>query len=155
MARNYNEAIKEAIESFLIDEDWKYEFLDDIGAFRMNVGLDSKVKSARVYIDVLDWAFKVLCVPPIAADDGSIDVTAEFLTRVNYSMNIGNFEMDYSDGEIRYKTAVLCSDTVPTYSQVKDAIYLNIITLERYCDALTMVLYGMITPEAAIKLLEG
>ena len=27
---------------------------------------------------------------------------AEYLTRANYGMVMGNFEMDYSDGEIRY-----------------------------------------------------
>jgi len=30
----------------------------------------------------------------------------EFLTRANYGLNIGNFEMDFQDGEIRFKTAI-------------------------------------------------
>lgn len=29
--------------------------------------------------------------------------TAEFLTRANYGLVFGNFEMDMHDGEIRYK----------------------------------------------------
>ena len=35
---------------------------------------------------------------------------AEFLTRANFGMLIGNFEMDYSDGEVRYKTSVDLED---------------------------------------------
>jgi len=30
----------------------------------------------------------------------------KFLTRANYGMMIGNFEMDFTDGEIRYKTSI-------------------------------------------------
>lgn len=31
---------------------------------------------------------------------------AEFLTRANYGLFIGNFEMDWQDGEVRYKTSI-------------------------------------------------
>ena len=31
---------------------------------------------------------------------------AEFLTRANYGLRIGNFEMDFEDGEVRYKSSV-------------------------------------------------
>ena len=34
------------------------------------------------------------------------EAIAEFLTRTNYSMIIGNFELDFADGEIRYKTSI-------------------------------------------------
>lgn len=155
MSKNYNEQIKEAIEQFLDEDDWNYEPMDENGVFRMGVNMDCKLKSARVYINVHAESFAVISVPPIAADDESKERAAEFITRANYGMNIGNFEMDFNDGEIRFKTAVLCSDTIPTYDQVKDCIYLNVITLERYCDAMTMVIYGMMTPDAAIKLVEG
>ena len=155
MSKNYNVQIKEAIEEFLTEDDWNYEPMDEYGVFRMGVNLDCKLKSARVFVNVHPESFAVISVPPIAADEDSKAAAVEFITRANYGMNIGNFEMDYNDGEIRFKTAVLCSDTIPTFEQVKDAIYINVITLERYCDALTMVIYGMMTPDAAIKLVEG
>jgi len=31
---------------------------------------------------------------------------AEFINRANYGIIIGNFEMDFADGEIRYKTSI-------------------------------------------------
>jgi hypothetical protein len=31
---------------------------------------------------------------------------AEYLTRANYGLVLGNFEMDFSDGEVRYKTSI-------------------------------------------------
>src|SRR5688500_12466181 len=34
----------------------------------------------------------------------------EYLTRANYGLSIGNFEMDLRDGEIRYKSSVDMAD---------------------------------------------
>ena len=44
-------------------------------------------------------------VPAAKAPEARRAAVAEFITRVNYGMVLGNFEMDYSDGEIRYKTS--------------------------------------------------
>src|SRR5512133_1614883 len=32
---------------------------------------------------------------------------AELLSRINYGLKIGNFEIDLADGEVRYKTSVM------------------------------------------------
>src|SRR5579863_2871455 len=31
---------------------------------------------------------------------------AEFLIRANFGLNIGNFEMDWEDGEVRFRTSI-------------------------------------------------
>ena len=35
---------------------------------------------------------------------------AEFLARVNHGLSLGSFELDFDDGEIRYKTALAVVD---------------------------------------------
>ena len=63
----------------------------------------------------------------------------------------GCFEMDYSDGEIRFRTSLFCDDTIPTYEQIKYMFYGNILSIEKYGDALTKVMYGMASPQDAIE----
>ena len=38
---------------------------------------------------------------------------AEFLHRVNYGLLLGNFEMDYDEGEIRFRTSLMSEGPVP------------------------------------------
>lgn len=59
--------------------------------------------------------------------------------------------MNYTDGEITYRTALYCGDAVPTYDQVETMICINFLTVDRYGDALIKVMYGLSSPEAAIQ----
>ena len=62
--------------------------------------------------------------------------------------------MDFNDGEIRFKTAHFAGETVPAYEQIRFLLYLNVITLERYSDALMKVIFGMADPAEEVKAVE-
>jgi len=55
---------------------------------------------------------------------------AEFLTRVNYVMTIGNFEMDYDDGEVRYKTSVDVEGDRLSMVMARQLFALNVATMD-------------------------
>jgi hypothetical protein len=46
----------------------------------------------------------------ITALKGKQQTIAKFITRANYGMSLGNFELDFNDGEIRYKTSIDVTD---------------------------------------------
>jgi hypothetical protein len=48
---------------------------------------------------------------------------AEFLTRANSGMVIGNFELDFADGEIRYKTSIDVEGDKLSYAIIKRLVY--------------------------------
>lgn len=154
MAKDYSPEILEAIEDFFERDNWKYDPINENGIIRTGVSLNGKCKSARVYINVRHDSFLVHSVPSFGADANCLHEIAEFITRANYGMSYGNFELDYSDGEVRFKTAVFCGDSVPTFDQVAQAIYVNCSTLDDYCDGMMKVSFGMMTPEEAIAEIE-
>lgn len=154
MADNYSPSIRDAIEDFFERDDWKYDPMDEHGIFRTGVSLNGKCKSARVFINVREDSFLVHSVPSFGADQDTLHEVAEFITRANYGMSYGNFEFDYSDGEVRFKTSVYCGDSTPTFDQVAQAIYVNCSTLDDYCDGIMKVAFGMMTPEEAIAEIE-
>jgi hypothetical protein len=76
---------------------------------------------------------------------------AEFITRANYGLLNGNFEMDFRDGEIRYKTFVNCDETDPGTQTIKDSIYIPAAMFNRYGEGIVSVLFGIKDPEQAVK----
>ncbi|MDE5764124.1 MAG: YbjN domain-containing protein [Ruminococcus sp.] len=155
MAKNYSTEIAEAITDFLRSEDWNFEELnEENGIIELGVKLNSKLKKADIYINVLENGFIVNAVPQLSADKDCIKDMTEFITRANYGLHHGNFELDYRDGEIRYKTSLFIGDEIPTYDQIEAMIYISVKTLDRYGNGLAMVAFGMGTPEDAICMCE-
>jgi hypothetical protein len=67
---------------------------------------------------------------------------AEFITRANYGLRIGNFELDFRDGEVRYKSSLDFEGETLTPGLVKFAIYPAVQTMDRYLPGLMGVIYG-------------
>lgn len=80
---------------------------------------------------------------------------AELLTRANYGMANGNFELDFQDGEIRYKTYLDTQGEPLLPGLMKGLVYANLATMRMYFQAITAVLNGESTPEAAVAGVRG
>jgi hypothetical protein len=78
---------------------------------------------------------------PVNAPPEKITEVAEFVARANRGMRIGNFELDYDDGEIRYKTAVHV-DAELSPAAVKRAVRANGIAMETYLPGIGAVIAG-------------
>lgn len=57
---------------------------------------------------------------------------AEYLTRANYGLQIGNFELDLDDGEVRFKTSLDVKGAELTRELVDRAIVMNLHAMNRY-----------------------
>jgi hypothetical protein len=66
---------------------------------------------------------------------------AHFLTRANYGLATGNFELDFDDGEIRYKTVVHVDGDLSS-DAVKRAVRANGIAMETYLPGIGAVITG-------------
>ncbi|MBC7340390.1 MAG: YbjN domain-containing protein [Firmicutes bacterium] len=94
-------------------------------------------------------------VCPVNVPEGKRLAVAEYLTRANYGLVIGNFEMDFRDGEVRYKTSIDVEGAEIAPALVRNLVYANVITMDRYLPGLLGVIYGNLTPEQAIAQVEG
>ena len=57
---------------------------------------------------------------------------AELFVRINYGLVIGNFEMDWVDGEVRYKTSIDLESITPTATIIRNLIFSNFFSTDRY-----------------------
>jgi hypothetical protein len=79
---------------------------------------------------------------------------AEFLTRANYGIIIGNFELDYADGEVRFKTSIDVEDARLTPPLIHHVVYANLLMTDRYLPGITAIIEGQ-SPQLALELVEG
>ena len=79
---------------------------------------------------------------------------AEFITRANYGLVLGAFEMDFSDGEIRYRSGVGVEGEELTHAYIRPIVYANVLTMDKYLSGIMKVIYGDTTPESAVEQVE-
>jgi hypothetical protein len=80
---------------------------------------------------------------------------AEFITRANYGMLIGNFEMDWGDGEIRFKTSIDVKDGDLTPALVRNVVYINVLTMDHYRPGFAQIIAGDADPVDVLSAIEG
>ncbi len=80
-----------------------------------------------------------------------LDEIARFLIRANWGLMIGNFEMDYSDGHVRFKSSVNFRGTDLSEALIRNAILSAMNAVEHYADGLMEVLSGRKDATEALK----
>lgn len=66
-----------------------------------------------------------------------------------------NFELNFDDGEIRYKTSIDTKGSLLTLEAFKDLVYTNVLTVDQYLPGILSVISGTMSPEEAIAKIEN
>ncbi len=133
---------------------WRYDVKrnDDerfIAALGMN--LKGKLSSCRILVVVDDRDIQCFTTCPIKATEDVRPQVAEFITRANFGLKIGKFELDYNDGEVRYQTILPCSEGVPPIKDVERVVDMGFLMFQRFGDGLIKNLMGFGNPAEDIK----
>jgi hypothetical protein len=146
--------IAETVQRFFRDDDWKFEQVDEN---ILKMGVSGKNGRWTSYAQVREEQdqFVFYSVAPTTVPEASRAAVAEFLTRANYGMVIGNFEMDYRDGEVRFKTSIDLEGDCISPALVRNVVYVNVRMMDRYLKGLMGVAYAGLSPEQAVKEAEG
>jgi len=147
------------IFSTLIDymeaEQWRYEILEGQTVLRFHV----KTKSGRLmcYAEVQEDKYWLLFYSylPVNVPEDRMTRVAEFLTRANQGMRIGNFELDFADGEVRYKTSIDMEGGEITHKMIDNLLQANLSTMDRYFNGMMEVVYGSKLPVELIAGIES
>ena len=129
-----------------------YELLEDKNTLKIHLPLKSKLKNFTAYFNCRERSYTVNAYIPLGVDEDSRQKIAEYITRANYGLRFGNFELDFSDGEIRYRLTVDCEDRSSlSESLVMRSIFIPMTMFDRYGDGLVAVMFGIKSPEEAIN----
>lgn len=148
--------IFDTMEQFFIDDDWHYQRIEDAPALRMGFkGKNGRWECiARAREDEKQVIFYSSLAPFVPEEKRP--AIAEFITRANYGMFIGNFEMDFSDGEVRFKTSIDVegAEEMMTPAIIKHLVYANVAMMDQYIAGLMSVIYADVSAEEAIAKIE-
>ena len=157
MNGNYNPDIAEAVRAFLNDDGWHYDFDDDKGLFRFSLHMPGNLSCIQFAVDVGRKDYTVYAISPLSAsrdDPEQMAKMAEFICRANYGLRDGSFEMDFSDGEIRYKCYVNCDGVLPAREITARSIRCPAAMYSRYGAGIIQVLFCGMFPADAVRMCE-
>ena len=155
MGRSYSANIAGMVKSFLDEDDWRYSFDSDSGIFRFDLSLEGKLKEINYIILISEYNYIVYGLCPMNAEEDCRAQMAEFITRANYGLKNGNFEMNFHDGGLRYKSFVDCEDSVIGNEAIKNSIYTVANMFMKYEPGILAVLFNLKSPEQAVNECEG
>jgi len=152
---NGNRGIYDVMVQFFDNDGWKYYKMEDQTILRL--GFSGESGSWRCYAQAKEEEdrFVFYSILDAKVPEDKRPAMAEFLTRANYGLVIGNFEMDYTDGEVRYKTSIDIEDDRLTTALVRNLVYANVILMDRYFPGIMKVMYADVPPTEAIEEIEG
>ena len=143
------------IKEFFDKDSWNYSFDDKLSIFRFGINMDSVLGSLDYYIIVRDNSYTVYTTLNSKAETETIDLIAEFLHRANYGLRIGNFEIDFDDGEIRYKVYVETSISNLTDEVIGRSIFIPASMFEKYGKGLLEIMISKGNPKSIIEKIEN
>lgn len=145
----------ELIRDFLVAKDEHCEVHEAICRCRIAVNLENlSVLLNACTVD--NGAVVAVVVPlPINTPPAQRPDVAEFITRVNYHMKIGCFDMDYSDGEIRFRISAALGEAHLTHDMLSHWMLLALTTVDGFFPALLQLIAGTLRPDQAVEQGEG
>lgn len=151
--RSYSMNIANAVNDFLKEDDWHFSFDENRGIFRFGLGLKGKLKKLHYIVDIKDDEYLVYAISPLGADEEDAKMMAnmaEFICRANYGLKMGNFELDFDDGEVRFKVHVLCKGVTPTAEMIKRSIYCPATMFDHYGSGIVDIIFNDTSGKAAV-----
>ncbi len=73
------------------------------------------------------------------------------MTRANHDLAIGNFELDFETGEVRFKTSIDVTGSQLDRAVVVRLVTANLSTTDQYLTGLLSVMYGGASPKTAVE----
>ncbi|MFW5691565.1 MAG: YbjN domain-containing protein, partial [Chloroflexota bacterium] len=144
-----------AMVGFFEEDEWDFQWMEGLPVLSMpfvgNNGRWLCYAQAREKQE----QFVFYSVAPVNVPEDRRSAVAEYVTRANYGMIIGNFEMDYEDGEVRYKTSIGIEGAALTPSLARHLVYTNVVVMDRYLPGLLRVIYGEADPVVEIDRIES
>jgi hypothetical protein len=145
----------EVIADFLRGEGWPCERMGEQMLLRTRYQNSSDEWSCFAHTRPEVEQVVFYSVAPVRAPEVLRPAVAEYLTRANWGLIMGNFEFDYSDGEVRFKTSIQLNGTPLTASLLHPLVYNNVAAMGQYLPGLRGVINLTQTPLSAISLAES
>lgn len=146
-------SLLDTVREFLAEEEWEAEAIEGRALLVPLSGAGGEWACA---VEALDDGDRLLVygLVPDPVPPARLAAMADFLTRANSGLPVGNFELDHADGEVRFKTSIDVAGDRLSVALVRNLFYSNAAVMDRYLPGVRAVAGGE-APMAAIRAVEG
>lgn len=141
----------EKIKSFLEKNEWKYQFDEEDNLFVFGLNMENVLGTLKIYLPIKRDNYTVYIILNSKVEEKYYNLAGEFLHRANYGLKNGNFEMDFRDGEVRYKAFVNLKNIDISEEIVEESILVGAAMINRYGKGLLKVMLGEGKPKECIE----
>ena len=149
-----NGPIFDEIAEFFAGDDWEPQQVEEAQILQMDFEGDNGKWTCMAFAHDDRERFVFLSVLPVMVPPEKRVEVAEYLTRANFGMEIGSFEMDFAEGTVQFRTSVDVEGGELTPKMIQNLSYLNVMITDQYLPGLVMVVEGDASPEEAITKVE-
>ena len=142
------------ILELLAKESWPHEELKAPRAIRIAIDGNSGRWPCLAVVNDAEDQLVVYGVCPFVVPADRRRAMAELITRANFGLPIGSFELDLDDGELRFRTSIDFEDAAVDPKVIRNLFYLNIASMDRHFPAIEAVIAG-VEPKAALAKISG
>jgi hypothetical protein len=142
------------VQSYFDREQWAYEQVK--GETALQLGYKAADNMWTCYAQVIeeDAMFIFYSIAPVEIPQKKWRLASEYLTRANFGLVYGNFELDFRSGLVRSKTSIDVEDDRLSYELFRPVVWANVFMMERYLPGLQAVILEGTSPEDAIQAAE-
>ena len=138
----------ENARNYLEDNEWNFEVLLDhstiaLGFEGVNGDWHCMIQTRELEEQMIFYSSLSENISP-----NRIDTMMKFITMVNYRLVVGNFELDVTDGELNYKTALDLESVNLKHDMIRNIIHTNLATFDRHLPGIQIILDGGSTEQA-------
>ena len=140
-----NMTVMERIQEHLSAEGVEFEIREDNEAIRFNVGAEMIEEPLLCTIFTDEDSFVTVVDLPFECEMSCLDEMAKFLTQINCGMWMGNFDLDYDDGELSFRCFMQAIDGMPSDQTIGTAIISAVRAIELHVEDIRQVAIGAST----------
>jgi hypothetical protein len=148
--------LTDSVQQYFTAEGWDVSRSASESAFRMGVSTQNARWQCVVNVDEEEGIVFLHSVCPLKASAESRPRIAEFLMRLNRTIYLGHFVMDFDSGEIRFETYVHSENGTIGNDAMESFVGRNIGTMDRHvCDIARVISTEIPPAEAMTQVLTG
>jgi len=147
------EALEQVVELFRA-KDWKFEVDEENDLVRLGIQGENGDWQVMAGASEDDSAFLMFSFFPQKCPAQRRGACAELLSRINFGMMVGCFDMDCDSGRIHFKTTLPFAQGALDPELLNNVVMFNLACMDRILPAIMSVIYAGTSPAKALATVE-
>ncbi|MGK7946788.1 MAG: YbjN domain-containing protein [Microcystaceae cyanobacterium] len=146
--------IFDLIIEFFKEEEWQFQVIPKQKTLRLLFQGNNGQWDCYAIAKEKEQQFIFYSICPLTIAEPQKIAIAEYITRANSGMIMGNFELDIDQGQVKYKTSIDVEGDQLSLALIKQIVYPNVMMMDKYLSGIIAVVDNHLSPQAAISQIE-